>query len=74
MTKIKFYLYVLLTVTLAMLGLYGYGRSVGKRATELKYENKINESRKVARNVEDSVNAMGTDDVRQRMRDKWTRK
>lgn len=73
MDKLKFYALAAISAIAAILGVYGYARKSGELAEQKKQQSKINQSIKEARNVENQINAAGISDIRERMRNHWTR-
>lgn len=74
MLKIKFYLFIIMSVIASSLGLYTHGRKAGERAEQVRNQDVINQSNKEAKRVQESINRVSDDTVRNGMRDNWTRK
>jgi Flp pilus assembly protein TadB len=70
---IKLYFFTALSVLAALLGAYQYGRRAGEHVEQLKQEQRTNKALKAVNNVKTKVNAMSDDDVRRRLRNKWSR-
>jgi len=73
MLKLKLYLLTALSVLAALLGAFQYGRRTAEQAEQLKQEQRTNNALKKVNNVKTKVNTMSDDDVRRRLRNKWSR-
>lgn len=73
MGKIKFYLMAIVSVLLAMAGLYRHAEKIGRHAEQKKQHAKINNSIKEARKIESEISSSSPDSIRERMRQHWTR-
>lgn len=73
MNKIKIILVSILGVLLAALGMYNTGRKAGEKAEQLKQQQRLDETRKVIKHVEDKINKLHGDDFANRLRDKYRR-
>lgn len=73
MNKIKIILLAILGVLLAALGMYNTGRKAGEKAEQLKQQQRLDETRKVIKHVEDKINQLPGDDFANRLRDKYRR-
>ena len=73
MAKVKTYLLMFAAVCLAIMGARRYGEALGRKAEQDRQTaDTLNQARE-AHNVETETDRLSDDDVRQRLRDRWTR-
>lgn len=74
MIKLKMYALMIVSVLATVAGIYAYGRKAGERAVEMEQQRKVNQVRNTSSEVINDVNSQSIDNVRTRLRDRWTRK